>query len=1117
MHDILELVKQDLRKSAIDDETAELNFAPIGARDTFETVYPDARQLNNGTMPIAWARKWHKVDTFVGWICGDGRIRYLGGSPYLTEDGKVIRYLSSAGRTTPITFIKPGGRALAMVEARFNMAKPDGMEFWEWVRVYGLPIVIVEGEKKAAALICAGVIAIALPGIFTGFQAVRDDWGKTIERLLREELKEYDTAGRSICIMFDHRPGQDFETTVEFKAAAILSRQFKRSTVRIAELPGPHKGADDYLVAGEERAIDIAIRDAKTAASYEHTRLWKEYRKFDSTSGKTADYFFNAPEPADGTITVIKSNLNSGKSEWVGNTIPRVKPVKKGNKTANRATADGVMVSLGHRNSLQEQLCDRWDFDHLDLHDAYGRFNDPNLRVALCFDSLLKLPPEIFVGATVIIDESMTAIKHLLCSSTLRGKRLEIIQRFEYIVKVCNRILLLDGNMANWMGEYVASIDPNKAIVKYENESNRPTPPIYFVDSNGLTKRKADEWINLQILESKLPAVVVDSIIKAEAIAQQLQKLKGDGLLITSKTVTEKWVREFLKAPDQYIDENPGRVNWICCTPTVESGVTINNVGKFDTVFCWFVGVVGINEAVQMSRRVRNPDRIVVYAPKTGINHKRNSGAFEQILMEDLATRISAEAGTFAGTLGDKVIESLKAQLESPHIIAWSKMQAIEYLENRNYADFLFLAFESMGMSPQKVQAYEIDSEAYKNAKLEVQMVECTQIFNSPDLTDLEAEALGKKLDANWAERCSIIKYKLLARFPGLRLSPLWSIDFIHRIRYRERALSSQLELFWLLVHPDESDALKAQQWLDKTEVDFFIPDRVGGDRWMFAKVLNKLKFRNFLDGHVYSDQSADVIEFVGNIRRQKTVSRVVGHPGSMTNLTYLNRDLMPTLGIRPVKRQVRLPAPAPGVEGTRVYTYWYDPEQSHPDNWHELMGYVDRKFRQKLGEEIPEITQSEASNLDPDSILEIDGDRILDRSQIEGKIESRSPEPYAIADVTDYPYNIQPTDNQMTPPQIQPPFSQNGGALRYDSAATETEGAIEDLGLRSSRLDEEGHKYRDADFLTVWVRTRHDDRPEFEQAILLEVDGDYFKTSIKGDLWLIPYFDLVWSPPAPS
>lgn len=1115
MTSLIELVKQDLQKSGIDDETAALNFFPINGPDAFDEVYGDkAKRINTGALSRGWMEKYYKLESFLGWIC-NGRIRHLAGQPFTNEEGEAIRYMSRLGEVTPITFIKPGGRALAMIEARHGIAKPPGMDFWDWVRDYNIPLVITEGEKKAAALICAGIVAISLPGIFTGFQAIRDDWGKTVSRLLREELSGYDTAGRSICIMFDRRPDVDFETTVEFKAAAILSRQFQHATVRVAELQGPYKGADDYLAAGDGKAIERALRSAKSANSYEHTRLWKEYRKFNATNGKTRDYFFQAPEPGDGTITIVKSNLNSGKSEWLGNTIPKVKKVKKshGKGFLNKATADGVMVSLGHRNSLQEQLCDRWDFDHLDLHDAYGRFKDPNLRVALCFDSLLKLPPEIFVGATVVIDESMTALKHLLTSTTLRGKRLEIIQRFEYIIKVCNRILLLDGNMADWMGDYVASLDGNKQVVKYDNESDRPTPPIYFVDADNLTKRKADEWLNLQILESTLPAVVVDSIIKAEAIAQQLQKLKGDGLLITSKTVTEKWVREFLKAPDAYIDNNPGRVNWICCTPTVESGVTINNVGKFDTVFCWFVGVVGINEAVQMSRRVRNPDRVIVYAPKVGINHKRNSGAFEQILMEDLANRIGAEAGTFAGTLGDKVIETLKAQLESPHIIAWGKMQAIEYLENRNYSEFLYLAFESMGMKPQKVEAYEIDSAAYKDAKLEVQIVECTQIFNAPDLTEIEAEAIAKKLDSNWAERCSVIKYKLLNRFPGLAKSSLWSIDFVHRIRYRERALSSQLELFWLLTHPEQNDALKAQQWADKTDVDFFIPDRVGNDRWLFVKVLQKLKFTDFIDGHTYSDQSAEVIEFIRAIRWQKTVSRVVGHPGGSSNLTFLNRDLMPTLGIRPVKRQVRLPPPVPGVDGKRIYTYWYDPVQSHPENWAELMQFVDRRFRQRLGEELPDIDTDDRSNTGSVT-LPADSDRsILEPTQIEGFEADDALEPYSMAGVTGFTNNIQLTDKPETNPQTDPIFEENGAR----SAETLAEATIEAIGFQARRVDEEGHKYQDADFLTVWVRTKHDDRPQFESALLLDCDGEGFKVAIEGEVWEIPCDDLAWSPPAPS
>lgn len=1116
--ELLTLIKKDLDASAIDTETQALNFEPITGVDAFDFVYGDkAKKLQGGfAVSSSWMKNLYKTEDFLGWIC-NGRIRHLGGSPFRNTDGSARRYMASAERKTPITFIKPSERAIVLAEARFNIPKPNGMEYWEWIKTYFLPVVITEGEKKAASLICAGIPAISLPGIFTGFQAIRNDWGKTIERLIREELKEFDEPGRTVYIMFDHRPGVDFEATVEFKAAAILSRQFKKATVTVAKLPGPHKGADDYLVAGKLADVEKALIDARSAQSMEHARIWRDYRRFDEKGNKTHNRFFTAPEPPANSVTVIRSNLNSGKSQWFGDVVSQVKPVNRNGKVLKKSQADGVMVSMGHRNSLQEQLCERWDFDHLDIHSAYSRFKDPNLRVALCFDSLLKLPIEIFDGATVVIDETMTAIKHLLTSSTLRGKRLDIITRFEYIVRVCNRLILMDGNMSDWMVDYVTAIEPNKAINLYENTSDRPTPPIYFVDDNTITKKKAEEWLNLQILEAQLPAIVVDSIIKAEAIAEQLTKLKGEGILITSKTVTEKWVRLLLKSPDEYIDANPGRVNWIVCTPTVESGVSVENVSKFDTLFCWFVGVVGINEAVQMSRRVRNPGRIIVYAPKVGIDHKRNAGAFEQVLMEDLATRITAEAGLFPeSTIADKVMATLRAQLDSPHVQAWAKMQAISYLETRNYREFLYLAFESMGMTPQRIEAYEIDSDAYRTAKLEVQIVECTQIFNAPDLTDAEAEAIGKKLDSTWSERCSVIKYKTLYRFPGLRESPLWSIDFVHRLRYSERDLTSSLEMFWLLTHPEESKALQAQKWLGKEDLDFFIPDRIG-DRWAIIEVLHRLGFPKLLaEGHRYSDQSEDVLNLIGKIRSHKTISRITGHPGDATNLHFINRVLMPMFGIKAVRRQVRLPVHTPGVEGSRVNFYYYDRTQSHTANFDELIQYVDRRFQIKLGAnpaELPEIQRPIAPNLDGERVLPLSDDGNLQRTETKDFEGNQGIQTRTIVGVEDSAIYIQTKDNKLTDTPNYPDFGQSGGR----SAETVAESATGAIEPQSVDGGEDSQKSQSEDFLTVWVRTNAPDRPQIESATLLSCEGEGFSVSIKGVICFIAADDLHWQPPEPS
>ena len=1116
---IIELLYHDLRRSGIDDQTIERNFFPINGEETFELIYNNNARLIKGggydsrALTRGWAKKLHGLEDFVGWVCNN-RVRHLAGPKvYDYKTNKEVKYLTPAGEITPITFIIPSDNAIALCEKRYNREKPAGMDYWDWVKAELLPIIITEGEKKAAALICIGLPAISLPGIFTGFNALRDDWGKTIERVLRAELRAFDEATRSVCIVFDYRENCEFTKSVEFRAAAILSRQFSKASVRVAELPGPDKGVDDYLAIGKILEVEQALIDAKPASKFEHKRLWLEYRHFNVNGVKTQDYYFDASEPEDNTATIIKSNLNSGKSQYVARRIAKVVKDANGNI---KSTAKGVKVSIGHRNSLQLQLCERWGFDHLDFHNAYGRLKDPNLGVALCFDSLLKLPREMFPGSDVILDESFTGLKHLLMSKTIRANRLLIIQMFEYIVRVCNRIILMDGNNTDFIVEYISRIAPDKKIVIHDNESPRETPPLYFVDDDAIGARKVSEWLNLQALEAKMPAVVVDSITKAEAISEQLRKLKGEGLLITSKTVTEKYVQLFLKNPDQYIEKYHTQVNWLVCTPTIESGVSIESTGMFDTLICWFVGVVGINEAVQMSRRVRNPERIIVYAPKVGIQTGRNEGAFEQLLLESLDTRITAEAGIFtSGTLGDKVMATLKEQLDSPHVHTWLKFKAIEQLEVQNYREFLFLAFDAMGMKPARIEAYEVDSEAYKNAKLEVQLVECQQIFNAPDIDWKEAERLSKKIDSNWAERCQVVKYHILDKMPGLIDSPLWTVDFVHRLRYRERTLSSQLEMFWLFCHPEESKALQAQKWADKEDVDFFIPDRAGS-RWLYLEVLNKLGFKKFLDGERYSNTSDRVVELMTTIRMRSTISRVTGHPGSSFNCKFINSKLFKSIGVTPKKLQVRLPVVVPGVEGDRKICYWYD-RTCHPANWDELLGYVERKFKTLLGtvepQNDPDLDPDNTSNLCSAYVPDLEDKSILSSENIHDDNFAVLPESLVNEDVQ-VGYIILPTtDNTKTKNQKTPIFRGFGGRS-VERVTEHGDRAIEGDGLSGS---DEGHKSDLEDFVTVWVPFFEDDRLQYAIGILQNCDFDDFHVKIEGVIYRVPADSLLWVPPEPS
>ncbi len=49
--------------------------------------------------------------------------------------------------------------------------------FWKWVVDSDAPLTITEGAKKAGCLLTAGYIAIALPGIYSGYRQEKDEYG----------------------------------------------------------------------------------------------------------------------------------------------------------------------------------------------------------------------------------------------------------------------------------------------------------------------------------------------------------------------------------------------------------------------------------------------------------------------------------------------------------------------------------------------------------------------------------------------------------------------------------------------------------------------------------------------------------------------------------------------------------------------------------------------------------------------------------------------------------------------------------------------------------------------------------------------------------------------------
>ncbi|MEG4287307.1 DUF3854 domain-containing protein [Microcoleus sp. A006_D1] len=961
-------------KSGIIPEIYHLNFEPASGIAVYDLLYRDTDPTTNSSSGSAQAkRNYSKCESAIGWIA-NGRFRQLSGPP-IAFDKK------STGKWEPRRYSQPQGKPLEIffpavtltvwktvaVKASLPMPKfpviglaGEAIGFWDWVKASNCPITITEGEKKACCLISRGYAAIGLPGINCGYKVTErgetvtkpdgSTYQKATARKLRSELQRFDTPERTITIIFDYRAG-DYSQSPEIKAASTTANLFKIAIAKIAQLPGPDKGIDDFAVIGGNV-------DAIVGGAFEQIPEDWQFKKWLRLRGFTADVkinskYFDAPAPASGTVTAIRSGLGTGKTHWAGDKIT--------------SDARGLQLNLGYRNALLLQQCEKWKSSHFDEHNGWQHLKDLDARLSLCVDSLLKLPIEMFEysvqhikGMTVIFDEAVSIIKHALSSKTLLGKRPEILDRLEIICKLADRVVLMDGNLCDIVVDYIAKIS-GKQSHKIENIFTGETPPIFFVTAG----KKAKKWLSAEILKSPCPAIATDSLRDAEAFAKQLKKTHGPGILLSSKTVATEAVKEFLKNPDVYIAKY--KLAWIIFTPTAESGIDISIKNYFSDVFCWFVGVVDIDASVQMSRRVRHPERIIILCPERGIAAKNNTGGiFEEEIVQALADFGDIEARLLVEDESQlqQIRVDLAARIITPHTELWAKLQAKAQLERAHLREYLLKAFELAGYSVQSVTPDECDYEGHIITKEECKNIEAQEIFNAPDIELSEALEIKLNFKATWEDRCKTIKFFLKARLPGIENSDLWCWEFVRRVRFDERSLLNQLDANWIFKNQDDAAFLQRSRIVaGKRE---FLGDF--STRYLKLRALKSLGLEQFLEsesGKVWTKNSPEVLELLQRCK-QKQLSQLLGHPGKMKPIQWLNK-LLNMIGSK-------LPAKNIKQNGVQHREYSYNPELSHPKNWTELVAFTAEKQAKKIFEikEAEALAARELEEVAPPPIFDI-------------------------------------------------------------------------------------------------------------------------------------------------
>lgn len=521
--------------------------------------------------------------------------------------------------------------------------------FWAWVEATpALLIIVTEGGKKALSLLSQGYIAIALTGCNGGYQRVGEPRPKGTDGKrpakdrrpieLTPDMAAFATKGRPITIAFD----EDAKPETRRKVASACNRfgrLLARAGCKVAIARWDlaiGKGIDDVAAAHGPAAVDLILGAAIPLPHWQENRVYQGAlaAKTEAPLGKyRPNLRVNvrdlaaaiAPDsiPQTGVVALV-GGMGTAKTKLVARLI---------NALAERGTPK--VVSLGHRITLQRQLCTRLGLSYLgDCDRGARRLIDPSgnpaTGVGLCVDSVLAIaeadfPPGEF---DLVLDEFDQVLAHAIIGRTCLEDRALILQKLLWLIQNARRVILASATASEHDIDAICAVRGEQPWILQNDYQGARFPVQLFTNTPGISgthsEAFAQVWNALRdaLSEGRRVWVATDqkAIARQIAAAAQFQwGLSADETLVFSEdTRGEPRQKAFADAgPDAFIAANPG-VRLVICTPSLTSGVSSEG-DNFDLVFGFFMGqTISPTDAIQSLGRVRPPVPRIVFAALHG-------------------------------------------------------------------------------------------------------------------------------------------------------------------------------------------------------------------------------------------------------------------------------------------------------------------------------------------------------------------------------------------------------------------------------------------------------------------------------------------------------------------
>jgi hypothetical protein len=143
----------------------------------------------------------------------------------------------------------------------------------------------------------------------------------------------------------------------------------------------------------------------------------------------------------------------------------------------------------------------------------------------------------------------------------------------------------------------------------------------------------------------------------------------------------------------------------------------------------------------------------------------------------------------------------------------------------------------------------------------------------------------------------------------------------------------------WIFENPEDAEFLQRHK-LSAGNREFL------GDfstRWLKIKALRVLGLEKFLEpGTVWTQDSPEVVEILERCKK-KAIAKLLGHPGNMKPIQWLN-NLLKLIGCKLIGKNIKR-------NGVQHREYSYIAESSRPANWDELAAFTAEKQAKKISE----------------------------------------------------------------------------------------------------------------------------------------------------------------------